>query len=313
MPLAAEVAQPQATSYSLCLAPALVDAPRRGIVHSAFATAANLVFPHDFVVSLNGDTQKSGVLTRALPFPGMPNGIQLKAFPFGVLRPGMPVLLGAGRLVIDAVACSLDLSGCSQWNPYIIHRGVGRLHVIRENAAWLARRYLDTADDHDDLRSALSRMPTAFPTAASMARALCGRGPGLTPAGDDMLVGWMALNWLLYGPRSEVIAACQEILAVARRQTHLLSQCWLGYAARGCAALPICALLEAMAGNDERQLAAATRVVLSMGATSGRDLVRGIVMGVGADLSRPGVVGRFHARYPSPTPGRDKSAPTEIY
>jgi len=286
MSLRAEVAPPQATSYSLCLAPALVDAPRRGMVHSAFAAAANLVFPHDFVVSLNADAQKSGVLTRALPFPGMPNGIQVKAFPFGALRPGMPVLLGAGRLVIDAVGCSLDLSGCSQWNPHIIHRGMGRLHIIRENAAWLARRYLETTDDHDDIISALSRMPTAFPTAANMARALCGRGTGLTPSGDDMLAGWMAINWLLYGPRSEVIAVCQEILAVARRQTHLLSQCWLGYAARGCAALPICALLEAMAGNDERQLAAAARIVLSMGATSGRDLVRGIVLGIEDAMNR---------------------------
>lgn len=69
-------------------------------------------------------------------------------------------------------------------------------------------------------------------------------------------------------------------MAVARQQTHLLSQCWLGYAAQGCVALPVRALLEAMTGNDERQLAAAAQVVASMGATSGYDLMHGIVMGI---------------------------------
>jgi len=94
-------------------------------------------------------------------------------------------------------------------------------------------------------------------------------------------------------------AACREILEVARRQTHLLSQSWLGYAAQGCVALPVRALLETMAGDDERQLAAAAQMVLSMGATSGYDLMRGIVMGV-----RCG--GAIDC---AATPGRDQSGP----
>jgi hypothetical protein len=261
---------PRATATSMCAAGAAMDAPRRGVVHSAFAAAANLVFPDDIVISLNADVQPSDRSPGVLPFPGMPNGIQVAVFPFAVLRPGMPALLGAGRLVIDAIDCSLDLSTCPRWNARIARPASLNVDIVRKNAAWLAREYLTGAGNYDTAMSV-----------AEMARALCGRGPGLTPAGDDMLVGWMAINWLLYGPDdARLLAACEEILAVARRQTHVLSRCWLGYAARGCVALPVGALLAALTGYDERQLAAAAQVVLSMGATSGHHLVRGIVMGV---------------------------------
>ncbi|MGB8347627.1 MAG: DUF2877 domain-containing protein [Ktedonobacteraceae bacterium] len=312
----------------MCLVGALMGAARRGVVHSAFATAANLVFPADLLVSLNADARTLVVPARALPFPGMPNGIQVNGFPFSALRPGMPVLLGAGRIVIDAIGCSLDLSGCMQWDARIVRPVNLDADVVRKNAAWLEQQYLTQADDacHQDrlipLQGAINQSLRL--AVADMARALCGRGRGLTPSGDDMLAGWMAINWLLYGPPytrdttlnrgmglpgplldnvfthipeietarragqahaptevdTTLIAACEEILAVARRQTHLLSQSWLGYAARGCVAMPVRALLEAMTGDDERQLAAAAQVVLSMGATSGHDLMRGIVMGV---------------------------------
>src|SRR5207237_5952955 len=78
---------------------------------------------------------------------------------------------------------------------------------------------------------------------SAMAMYLCGRGVGLTPSGDDMLVGWMAVGWLLYGALPSFLEACECIVGVAERQTHLLSQCWLRYAAQGNVAEPIGALL----------------------------------------------------------------------
>jgi Protein of unknown function (DUF2877) len=112
----------------------------------------------------------------------------------------------------------------------------------------------------------------------------------LTPAGDDMLAGWMAIGWLLYGPEPEFLATCEQIMEVARRQTHLLSRCWLGYAAEGNVALPIVALLEALArepgGENDAQLELAAQAVLAMGATSGYDLISGILLGLEQFLAR---------------------------
>src|SRR5213080_3361619 len=102
----------KATSYSTCLAPAVAGALQRGTIHSVFQAAANITFPTGLVLSLN-----------AANSPHMPNGLQLStaggAFPFSVLRVGMPVLLGTQRLHIEAADCSLDLSSCTRWNPHI--------------------------------------------------------------------------------------------------------------------------------------------------------------------------------------------------
>jgi hypothetical protein len=111
-----------------------------------------------------------------------------------------------------------------------------------------------------------------------MAQYLSGRGIGLTPAGDDMLAGWMACNWLLHGPTARLLEACQQILLVARQQTHLLSQCWLSYAAEGNIALPMRDLLAALMQERQEPLLAAVQDVLALGATSGYDFMQGMLL-----------------------------------
>lgn len=249
----------RAFAYSTCIEAAVRGEVQRGMVHSAFTVAANVAFSDGFVLSLN-----------AITSPRMPNGLQLSAFPgtfpFPALRAGIPVLFGAQRLLIEAIDCSLDLSYCSQWNPLIEKPDLLDMGIVERNRMWLQRR--------------VGGSPAHFAGVRSMANSLCGRGSGLTPAGDDMLAGWMAVNWLLYGPAPRLLEACQEIISVARQKTHLLSQCWLGYAAAGNVALPIQALLDALTKEDESQLAVAAQEVLSMGATSGHDVIQGILLGL---------------------------------
>ena len=273
----------KATSYSTCIAAAVMGAPRRGIIHSAFDAAANIVFPGDFVLSLNAASfsQHSG---GDLPLPRMPNGLQLTApagtFPFIALRVGMPVLFGAQRLQIEAIACSLDLSLCSQWDPHIEHPTVLDMEIVRKNRERLAG-YVSVRVRlgwEEGLMPVRAWDFSYWPKVRELAQSLCGRGIGLTPSGDDMLVGWMAAGWLLYGPMPGFLNACQQIVEVAKRQTHLLSRCWLGYAAEGNVAQPICALLDTLTRDDERQLSIAAEAVLAMGATSGRDVIQGILL-----------------------------------
>ncbi len=310
------------------------------MVHSVFDAAANIVFVDGFVLSLNASSSAR-----------MPNGLQLSAspgsFPFSALRAGMPVLLGAYRLHIEALDCSLDLSSCSRWNPHIERpEGLDR-GIIKRNGERIAERVWNgtvpvgargRAERSGGLALALVSRPiwpflfdaptttgsmgdegdswhrddegrASAPTAPlllsrpyerivalaeayhesvlEMAEYLCGRGVGLTPAGDDMLAGWMAINWLLHGPQPAFLEACRQIVEVARRRTHLLSQCWLGYAAQGDVAMPVKALLETMTREDDQELDAAIDAVLSMGATSGHDLIQGILLGLGdGDLGR---------------------------
>jgi Protein of unknown function (DUF2877) len=255
------IAETRASSYSAAIAKAVVGTPQRGTVHSVFSAAANIVFPQGFVLSLN-----------VAAAPRMPNGLQLttpaNTYPFSNLRPGMPVLLGAQRLHIEAIDCSLDLSGCSQWQPQIQRPEQWNGQVFANNTQWLLQR----------IGLSPSTLATPFPSVQALARYWCGRGMGLTPTGDDMLAGWMATNWLLHGPTPHVLHEHQQIIEVAKRQTHLLSQCWLRYAAQGDVAEPIGSLLLALTQEYDGQLETATQGVLSLGATSGYDVIQGILL-----------------------------------
>ncbi|HEX6483907.1 MAG TPA: DUF2877 domain-containing protein [Ktedonobacteraceae bacterium] len=250
--------------------------PQRGTVHSVFNAAANIVFPGSFVLSLN-----------AAATPRMPNGIQLSSppgsFPFSALRVGMPVIFGAQRLHIEAIDCSLDLSQSPQWNPHIQHPDQLNMTILQKNYA----RLKTMAEEWDHAsRGGSCGASTPIPTEDEAAPAsihtlahhLCGRGIGLTPSGDDILAGWMAAGWLLYGPEPGFLSVCRQIVEVARRQTHILSSCWLAHAAQGNAAEPVTELLHAMTGADDSRLETTIKAVLSMGATSGYDLIQGLLL-----------------------------------
>jgi hypothetical protein len=269
-------------AYSSCLAAVAREAPQRGVVHSVFPVAANLLFSQDLVLSLN-----------SVAAPAMPNGLQLSvlegAWPFSALRAGMSVLFGAQRLHIEAVHCSLDLTNCPQWDPQIVRPVRLNMRVMASNLHYLKQGLAVTPApgamlEVPSLAEARRRWYNAYGSyeiLADMARCLCGRGSGLTPAGDDMLAGWMAFNWLLHGRTRRLLEACQQILQVARRQTHLLSVCWLSYAAAGYVALPVRDLLQAITLDEKAEIAIAARSVLSMGATSGFDLIQGILLAAG--------------------------------
>jgi len=277
MPVSGGWTLTRASSYSTYVAVVARGVAQRGVIHSVFPAAANIIFPGGFVLSLN-----------AITSPRMPNGLHLSTppgtFPFPVLRAGMPVLFGAQRLLIEAVDCSLDLSCCRAWDSHIERPDQLDMKIVTKNKEWLLKHVPAL-----DPQSAWLPVPQTGNQAdcgsgvqyvRSMAQYLCGRGVGLTPTGDDILAGWMAVNWLLYGPLTWFLEACQQIVAVAKQQTHLLSQCWLSYAATGDVATPIKALLDALTKEDDVQLAASMEAVLSMGATSGRDLIQGIVLGL---------------------------------
>ncbi len=120
--------------------------------------------------------------------------------------------------------------------------------------------------------------------AVRAAEALIGLGPGLTPAGDDLLTGLIAVTILL----SEALAICPNfyqqfgntVLERAQDRTTLLSVNWIEYATRGEVSQPLGYLLQALVLPIQPQrLEALARAVLTSGATSGADLLAGIILG----------------------------------
>jgi hypothetical protein len=131
-------------------------------------------------------------------------------------------------------------------------------------------------------RSLATRDPLAF---ADAARQLIGLGKGLTPAGDDCVVGALAAmhrlapEWLAAGG-----ALLERLADTATTRTTDVARDFLLEALHGRFAEPVRTLLTARAAD----LAAhAARDLLAMGATSGADTLGGIRLACKA-LARSG-------------------------
>lgn len=159
------------------------------------------------------------------------------------------------------------------------------------------------ADLLADRLTELARASLAEPPASPAApvRGLVGLGPGLTPAGDDVLCG------LLLGLRATGRVAArsrleQRVLPLLDR-TSALSATLLRQAAQGYAVPPVVELLHAWhRGAGDPALAAAGRRVASVGHTSGPALL----LGLSAVLTAPHTPTR-----PQPGPVASATVPRE--
>ncbi len=114
---------------------------------------------------------------------------------------------------------------------------------------------------------------------AEPARQVIGRGPGLTPAGDDLVAGALAAIVL----RGQVHrAATDAVLAHAESATTSLSSSLLRCAAAGQVVPQAARMLSALCGAAP--LAPALAGLLAVGGTSGTALALGLVAGARAVL-----------------------------
>jgi len=107
---------------------------------------------------------------------------------------------------------------------------------------------------------------------------LAGRGGGLTPAGDDFIVGALLAAWAgLFG--AEAAALAEPMAEVAAPRTTTLSAAYLRAAARGECAAPWHRLLAALVAASDSEINAALRALLAVGHTSGADGLAGFLAG----------------------------------
>ena len=117
------------------------------------------------------------------------------------------------------------------------------------------------------------------------ATALAGLGGGLTPAGDDFLVGAMLGAWLTHPTPASL---CRVLADAAAPRTTILSAAFLRAAARGECSAAWHTLLAALSRRPDRADAsirsktcqvytAAVRSVMAHGATSGADALAGFL------------------------------------
>lgn len=107
---------------------------------------------------------------------------------------------------------------------------------------------------------------------------LKGCGRGLTPAGDDFMAGVLLGLHLLEQAGAGPYAKVRQGVLDAARGDNPLANAFLQMAAQGRAARPLQRLAEALADPDSAALDAALNGQLAMGATSGADLLVGLLV-----------------------------------
>lgn len=120
---------------------------------------------------------------------------------------------------------------------------------------------------------------------------LAGLGPGLTPSGDDFIIGVCAALTLAgathaVGWREQTSDLVPALASRAANRTTVLSAAWLRHAASGEFSLELHRLCACLVRPDRLGIAQATRALLSFGATSGADTALGLLLGGQAALTR---------------------------
>ena len=252
-----------------------VDSSGQGAVHSVFSRAVNLTLGKDMWTLLAaGKTDMPLGIRVALPnFDGLG------------LRCGDAVNVRAGYLGVGA-RLVVDCRTAVRWRPTCQHRpGRGlqrRLAVVA--TAVRGRSWPESAQMAEDVRAAL---PEPAALAAALARVV-GRGPGATPAGDDVLVGILAVLGSPYAGAAgaEAAAALGRSMLPLLPTTTEVSGHLLRQAAHGQFGRDLHELVTALIGDPAPgQLRESIRHVIETGATSGADMCEGLLAFAPAFLS----------------------------
>jgi hypothetical protein len=112
--------------------------------------------------------------------------------------------------------------------------------------------------------------------AASAAAALAGMGSGLTPSGDDFLIGMMFGMWSALSA-TDATAMTQVLHRASAERTNRISRAWLSAAAEVEASQAWHDLVESIVSTDRRRIEQACTDLIDMGHTSGADALAGFI------------------------------------
>ena len=266
-------------------------------VHSCFRSAVNITTP-------------DGLLTIASEaVGGLPNGIVADlAADFRELgiRAGMTVEAGDRALFIPGIGLRLDLAGAVVWSPRIPPPGDG---FNQAGARWrqrsqaaractlldaragglagllgttMASRPAGSVDVTERARPVLMALVRALvkgdrSAASESARGLIGLGPGLTPSGDDVLVG---IEAALHVSRWPMAGFVSDALDRVEDRTTAVAATLLSHAARGEFTERLHVLLAVLLGPDDAAIPGAIERAVAWGATSGSDCLVGVLYGL---------------------------------
>jgi len=266
-------------------------------VHSVFRSAVNL-----------SPAKESNLLTLVTSSEAdLPQGIRVDtpedfSFESGALRAGEPAacrdellrfgpltigLRGARRWKCDLPSLQADLTDPSVATAWQSVWDALNARQVQLNAEIIAEdlfRSDETIRAGAAMRGLLDATRRTDPAAPASVRPLIGLGSGLTPSGDDLLVGYLAGLWCAVRnsrERTQFVTGLGETVIRLSHLTNAISRTYLTHAARGQVSSRLADLAEAICrGENSDRLLTAAESAMQVGHTSGMDAVTGLLIGL---------------------------------
>lgn len=280
-----------------------------GIIHSIFQRVINITVSENRLISIVGQEVGQGPLNILLNIP-----IKLNLTTIGVKIGDIVTRIG-GLIIIGENLIKISISDVKLWKPNIDYQdNLQPLESILSNIDVLKDVTLTSGPlnglgeliffsqiDGFNVSKTTKLGPVAFfasPYIVSLLKAIksrcsqdiikstkniVGLGPGLTPAGDDMLIGLMISMFYISAnfkeTKYDVNQINKDIVSSISGRTTILSEEFIHEASIGNSNEAVVTLIENLLISGPKELKISAKRILDLGATSGSDTVFGIILG----------------------------------
>jgi hypothetical protein len=276
------------------------DKELTGRVHSVFRKAINIAFPDSSLVSVVDSTIGQGPFNIVI---NLPSGLALDRFD---IKAGQVAKLSKESLSIGNLDIDLKSSHIYESKHNLSYGLLNQKSQIEQNVLRMAG-VVNSEGHFQGLAPMLNLQEHGTPNIFSVelisavdsfliaaqshnleaikisASRLIGLGPGLTPAADDFLSGFMLASFLFtenLGGNLDSVTGMSKVIAEFSNQTTILSAQYLRQAAIGNGTERAVSVIEKLlTSNLQDDVERVTRSLLSIGATSGTDFAIGIIFG----------------------------------
>lgn len=181
-----------------------------------------------------------------------------------------PVSIAGNQIVLSDL--TIHTTNAKLWNA---RPDWEKFHVRRENI--LNQLMMFSIIDDPFSTSLFSALVNADLSASiTAAKQLAGLGQGLTPAGDDFLLGAIYAAWIIHPPEIAGMLA-NEITASAALLTTSLSAAWLRSTGKAEAGILWHRFFDVLISANPARIQEAMDKILAVGETSGADAMAGFI------------------------------------
>jgi len=265
---------------------------KSGHVFSSFERACNLIDDEGGFIAIVHNTIGNGPFAMVLE--DLPLSLEQ------MLTVGDPVVVNKNSLTVNTT--TIDFSGATLWSarldwdypkerPHHFQKNIRDLYLTVQNNASdgsLRSMLCPTKDNIGYVCTKVSEsaqqlyrgivsgnIQKIYVGAANIA----GLGVGLTPAGDDFLIGVMYALWAIFDQK-DAARWSRTIADAASSRTTMLSAAMLQASANGHASEHWHALVDVLCKENVTDVTRVCMDILSLGHTSGADMLAGFLLSI---------------------------------